>query len=116
MSMDSLKSHIHFSDTLSVDSNRDKMRKNFYSDTLAHIISESLFLFNDDYYTADIEAVQCDMTNIEYCIDLYPTVNASVDIYHNWIILYLFMIVAANNMTILTESLSIKRFSGSKGR
>lgn len=107
MSMDSLKRHIHFSDALSDDPNKDKMRKDFYSNTLAHIINESLFLFNDDYYTADIEAVQYDMINIEYCIDLYPTVNASVDIYHNWIILYLFTIVAANNMTILTELLDI---------
>jgi len=35
------------------------------------------------------------MMNIEYCIDLFPVVNASVDIYHNWIILYLFSIITA---------------------
>ena len=107
MSMDLLKRYIHFSDALSDDPFIDKTRKKLYSDIVAQIINESLFLFNDDYYSAHIEAVQYDMMNIEYCVDVFPTVNASVDVYHNWIILYLFTMVAANNMTILTELLDI---------
>lgn len=78
-----------------------------YSDLIGQIISESLFLFNDDYYQAKIEFVQYDMMNIEYCIDLFPTVNASVDIYHNWIILHLFSMIAANSMTIITGLLDL---------
>lgn len=78
-----------------------------YSDLIGQIISESLFLFNDDYYQAKIELVQYDMMNIEYCIDLFPTVNASVDIYHNWIILHLFSMIAANSMTIITGLLDL---------
>ena len=74
---------------------------------IGQIISESLFLFNDDYYYAEIKLVEYDMMNIEYCIDLFPTVNASVDVYHNWIILYLFSIIAANNMTIITGFLDL---------
>lgn len=107
MNKDFLKSHIHFSDPLSDDPYIDKMRKELHSDILAQIISESLFLFNDDYYSANIEAVEYDMKNIEYCIDMFPTVNASVDVYHNWIVLYMFTMVAANNMTILTELLDL---------
>lgn len=107
MSKDFIKKHIHFSDTFSDDPFRDKKSKELYSDIMAQIISESLFLFDDDYYSADIELVEYDITNIEYCIDLFPVVNASVDVYHNWIILHLFTMIAANNMTIMTGLLDL---------
>jgi len=51
------------------------------------------------------------MMNIEYCIDLFPTVNTSVDIYHNWIILHLFSMVAANSMTVITGLLDLLSLS-----
>lgn len=103
----SLLKHIHFSDAFSDDPSRDEKMKRLYSDMIGQIIEESLFLFNDDYYQADIELVQQDMINIEYCIDMFPTVNARVDIYHNWIILHLFSMVAANSMTIITGLLDL---------
>lgn len=102
-----LLSHIHFSDAFSGDPVENERIQKAYYDMIGNIITESLFLFNDDYYYADIELVQYDMRNIEYCIDLFPTVNASVDIYHNWIILHLFSMVAANSMTIITGLLDL---------
>ena len=44
--------------------------------------------------------------------NLFPTVNASVSIYHNWIILHLFTMVAANNMTIISGLLDLLSLSG----
>lgn len=102
-----MKYHIHFSDAFSEDPVVNEKIKRMYSDMIGRIISESLFLFNDDYYQTKIEFVQYDMMNIEYCIDLFPAVNASVDIYHNWIILQLFSMIAANNMTIITGLLDL---------
>lgn len=102
-----LKNHIHFSDAFSQDPSVNEKTKNMCTEIIGQIISESLFLFNDDYYQAKIEFVQYDMMNIEYCIDLFPVVNASVDIYHNWIILYLFSMIAANSMTIITGLLDL---------
>ncbi len=107
MNEDFLKRHIHFSDTFSDDLSQDKNHKKIISEMIAQIISESLFLFDDDYYVASIDAVQYDLINIEYCIDLFPSVNASVEIYHNWIILQLFTMIAANNMTIITGLLDL---------
>lgn len=102
-----LRAHIHFSDVFSSNPYQDKKIKDLYTDMIRQIISESLFMFNDDYYWTDIEAIEYDMKNIEYCIDLFPVVNAKVDIYHNRIILNLFTIVAANNMTIMTGLLDL---------
>lgn len=102
-----LKEHIHFSDTFSNDPSKDKKSRELCADIIAKIISESLFLFQDDYYNTDISAVESDMLHIDYCIDLFPAVNASVDIDHNWIILHLFTMIAANNMTVITELLDL---------
>lgn len=102
-----VKKHIHFSDSFSKDPKTNEKIKKVNSDMIAQIITNSLFLFNDDYYYADIKLVQYDMMNIEYCIDLFPTVNASVDINHNWIILHLFSMIAANSMTIITGLLDL---------
>lgn len=107
MGNDFVKRYIHFSDTFSEDPSRDKESKEVYSDMIAQIINESLFLFNDDYYQANIDVVEYDLANIEYYIDMFPNVNASVDVYHNWIILHLFTMVAANNMTIITGLLDL---------
>ncbi len=102
-----IQQYIHFSDPLSNDPVTDSKRRKLYSDIVAQIIGESLFLFEDFYYTADIKMVEEDMRSIHYCIDLMPTVNAYVDVYHNRIILYLFTMVATNNMTIMTELLDL---------
>ncbi len=107
MNNDFLKRHIHFSDTFSDDPSKNKKCKEFFSEMIAEIINESLFLFDDDYYMASIDAIKYDIMNIEYCIDLLPFVNASVDIYQNWIIFNLFTMVAANNMTIITGLLDL---------
>lgn len=104
---ENLRNHIHFSDAFSEDPSVNEKIQKMYSDMISQIITESLFLFNDDYYWANINLVQYDMMNIEYCIDLFPTVNASVDVYHNWIILHLFSMIAANNMTIITGLLDL---------
>lgn len=113
MTINSLKEHIHFSDIFSNDPINNKKMKEFYTDMIASIVEESLFLFRDDYYKADISLVEYDMCNIDYCIDLFPAVNAGVDIYHNWIHLHLFTIIAANNMTVMTELLDLLSQSGS---
>ena len=107
-----LLNHIHFSNDFSKDPVRNEKSKKAFAGMIAQIITESLFLFNDDYYQAHIRFVQYDMMNLEYCIDLFPTVNASVDIYHNWIILHLFTMVAANNMTIISGLLDLLSLSG----
>ena len=72
---------------------------------IAQIISESLFFFQDDYYNADISTIEREMTHISYCIETFPVVNAMVDNQKNYIILNLFTMVAANNMTMITELL-----------
>lgn len=102
-----LRAHIFFSDTFSSDPSQDAQRKELYTQMIGQIINESLFLFNDDYYRANIEAVQFDMLNLDYCIDLYPAVKAVVDIYNNRIILNLYTLIAANSMTILTGLLNL---------
>lgn len=107
-----LISHIHFSDNFAEDPIRNEKIKKACTEMVAQIITESLFLFNDDYYQASIELVQYDMMNLEYCVDLFPAVNASVDIYHNWIILHLFTMVASNNMTIISGLLDLLSLSG----
>ncbi len=107
-----LLNHIHFSDKFSRDPIKNERSKKVYTEMIESIITESLFLFNDDYYQAHIKFVQYDMMNLEYCIDLFPTVNASVDIYHNWIILHLFTMIAANNMTIISGLLDLLSLSG----
>ncbi len=102
-----IQQYIHFSDPLSSAPDIDRERRKLYSDMIAQIIGESLFLFEDFYYAADIKMVEEDMRSIHYCIDLMPAVNAYVDIYHNRIILYLFTITATNHMTIMTELLDL---------
>lgn len=47
------------------------------------------------------------MTHISYCIETFPVVNAMVDNQNNYIILNLFTMVAANNMTVITELLDL---------
>lgn len=74
---------------------------------IAQIISESLFFFQDDYYNADISTIEREMTHISYCIETFPVVNAMVDNQNNYIILNLFTMVAANNMTMITELLDL---------
>lgn len=74
---------------------------------IAQIISESLFFFQDDYYNADISTIEREMTHISYCIETFPVVNAMVDNQKNYIILNLFTMVAANNMTMITELLDL---------
>lgn len=74
---------------------------------IAQIISESLFFFQDDYYNADISTIEREMTHISYCIETFPVVNAMVDNQKNYIILNLFTMVAANNMTVITELLDL---------
>lgn len=105
-----LESNIFFSDAFSEDPSINENMRNKYSEKIGEIISESLFLFADHYYRAKIELVEYDMMNIKYCIDLYPTVNASVDIHHNWIVLHLFTMIAANSMTIISGLLDLLSF------
>lgn len=66
MTINFLKEHIHFSDTFSSNSIDDQKSRDLYTDMIANIVSESLFLFRDDYYKADISAVEHDMCHINY--------------------------------------------------
>ena len=107
MCKDFIKKHIFFSNDLSDDPVKAQKRKDLYTDMIAQIISESLFFFQDDYYNADISTIEREMTHISYCIETFPVVNAMVDNQNNYIILNLFTMVAANNMTVITELLDL---------
>ena len=107
MCKDFIKKHIFFSNDLSDDPVKAQKRKDLYTDMIARIISESLFFFQDDYYNADISTIEREMTHISYCIETFPVVNAMVDNQNNYIILNLFTMVAANNMTVITELLDL---------
>lgn len=107
MCKDFIKKHIFFSNDLSDDPVKAQKRKDLYTDMIAQIISESLFFFQDDYYNADISTIEREMTHISYCIETFPVVNAMVDNQKNYIILNLFTMVAANNMTMITELLDL---------
>ena len=105
--MDGIRNHIFFSDPFSVDPNKNRVLKNFYTDLIAKLVSESLFFFNDDYYLDNIAILENKLSNLDYCIDLYPSVNASVDPDRNRLYIHLFSIVAAHNITMITGLLDL---------
>lgn len=111
---DFLASHIYFSDPFSDDPIKDQQQKKIFKEIISDLIANSLFCFADDYYEASPLAVEDDLLEIKYCIDMFPAVNASVDIYHNWIILNLYTLFAANNMTLITDVLDLLNSSEMK--
>lgn len=100
-----LYNHIFFQDDFSTAPSRDQQQKNYFRDLISEIILRSLFCFKDDYYVMDPKHVESDLININYYIDLFPQVNAGVDVNQNSIYLNLYTIIAANDMTLITDLL-----------
>lgn len=102
---DKLKRHIFFSDPFSKDRKIHQKRKEHYLNMIMAIIRESRFLYTPDYYKVSIDVIEADMANLDYCIDLYPTVGASTYEKDNRIIVNLFSLFAANHTIMVIEEL-----------